>query len=126
MLSYYPSQVIQYLYCPRFTYFEHVLSIPQYEEKSFLAMKGRDVHDLKLERNKNYLRNKIGVIGKLDDKYLSISGPRGKVDEVLKLKDGTFAPLDYKFALWKDIIFETYKQQLYCYALLIEKTLASK
>ena len=83
-------------------------------------MRGREMHDEKLERNKDYLRKKIGVQEKWLDQYLGIENLRGKVDEVLKLEDGTFAPLDYKFALWKDRVYETYKQQLICYALLIE------
>src|SRR5699024_963856 len=120
MTSLYPSQIIEYLYCPRYTYFEYVLRIPQNEEKFYKVMRGREMHDEKLERNKDYLRKKIGVQEKWLDQYLGIENLRGKVDEVLKLEDGTFAPLDYKFALWKDRVYETYKQQLICYALLIE------
>ena len=30
-------------------------------------------------------------------------------------------PLDYKFAEWKDKVYETYQTQLYCYAWLIEE-----
>lgn len=120
MLSFYPSQLIEYLYCPRFTYFEYVLRIPQQEDKFFKVQQGRELHDEKLERNKDYLRKKIGVQEKYLDQYLATDGLRGKVDEVLQLKDGNFAPLDYKFAHWKDKIYDTYRQQLYCYAVLIE------
>lgn len=120
MISFYPSQIIEYLYCPRYTYFEYVLRIPQHEEKFYKVRRGRDMHDEKLERNKDYLRKKIGVQGKWFDQYLGMEGLRGRVDEVLRIDDGTFAPLDYKFAEWKDQIYETYKQQLYCYAVLIE------
>ena len=121
MLSFYPSQIIEYLYCPRYTYFEYVLSIPQQEEKFYKVQRGRKVHDKKLEQNKGYLRKKIGVKNKYLDQYLSIQGLRGKVDEVLELNDDSFAPLDYKFAQWKEKVYDTYKQQLYCYAVLIEK-----
>jgi len=121
MQSFYPSQIIEYLYCPRYTFFEYVLRIPQNEEKYYKVMRGREMHDEKLERNKKYLREKIGVEKKWLDQYLGMEGMRGKVDEVLKLKDGTFAPLDYKFAQWKDKVYETYKQQLCCYAVLIEE-----
>lgn len=121
MISFYPSQIIEYLYCPRFTYFEYVLRIPQNEEKFYKVIRGRELHDEKLERNKAYLRKKIGVQKKWIDQYLGKENLRGRVDEVLKLDDGTFAPLDYKFAHWKEKIYETYKQQLICYALLIEK-----
>lgn len=115
-----PSDIIQYLYCPRFTYFEHVLDIPQYEEKSYKAMRGRHLHDWKQQINKDYLRRKIGVREKYQEQYLSNNMLRGKVDEVLLLKDGSMAPLDYKFAQYKDRVFSTYKTQLYCYAWLIE------
>lgn len=121
MISLTPSHIIEYLFCPRFTYFEYVLGIPQYEEKHFKVIKGREVHDLKLERNKEYLRKKIGVKEKWVDQYLTNESLRGKIDEVLLLDDNTMAPLDYKFAEYKDRIFDTYKQQLICYALLIEK-----
>lgn len=84
-------------------------------------MRGRDIHNEKLERNKSYLRKKIGVQKKWLDQYLGKANLRGKIDEVLQLDDGTFAPLDYKFAHWKNRIYETYKQQLICYALLIEE-----
>lgn len=121
MVSFYPSQIIEYLYCPRYTYFEYVLRIPQHEEKFYKVMRGRELHDEKLERNKSYLRKKIGVKAKWLDQYLGMEGLRGRVDEVLKLEDGSFAPLDYKFAHWKDKVYETYKQQLACYAVLIEE-----
>lgn len=126
MQSFYPSQIIEYLYCPRFTYFEYVLRIPQNEEKFYKVMRGRELHDEKLERNKEYLRKKIGATDKWTDQYLGTDGLRGKVDEVLQLKDGTYAPLDYKFAVWKDKVYDTYRQQLYCYAVLIEETFNTK
>lgn len=115
-----PSEIIQYLYCPRFIYFEKVLGIPQYEEKSYKAMRGRKLHDSKSSINKDYLRKKIGATDKLQEQYLTNDLLRGKVDEVLTLGDGTMAPLDYKFAQYKDKVFSTYKTQLACYACLIE------
>ena len=116
-----PSHIIEYLFCPRFTYFEYVLGIPQHEEKYYKVMKGRELHDEKLEQNKNYLRKKIGAVNKYLDQYLTNNWLRGRIDEVLELKDGTMAPLDYKFAEYKDKLFETYKIQQYCYATLIEQ-----
>lgn len=120
MISLTPSHIIQYLYCPRFTYFEHVLMIPQYEEKNHKVMMGRQLHDERLERNKGYLRKKLGVVARYDDQYLTNEQLRGRVDEVLELEDGTYAPLDYKFAEYKDRVFSTYRTQLICYAWLIE------
>lgn len=116
-----PSHIIEYLYCPRFTYYEYVLCIPQYEERHYKVEKGRQVHDQKLERNKDYLRKKIGVVEKYLDQYLTNEQLRGAVDEVLLLNDGSMAPVDYKFAKFEDRIYETYRTQLECYAVLIEE-----
>jgi CRISPR-associated exonuclease Cas4 len=121
MVSLTPSHIIEFLFCPRYTYFEYVLCIPQHEEKHYKVKRGREVHDLKLERNKEYLRKKIGVQEKWADQYLTNASLRGKVDEVLLLEEGSMAPLDYKFAVFKDRIYDTYQQQIYCYAVLIEE-----
>lgn len=121
-----PSHIIEYLYCPRFTYYEYVLCIPQYEERHYKVEKGRAVHDLKLERNKDYLRKRIGVVEKYTDQYLTNELLRGTVDEVLLLNDGNMAPLDYKFAIFEDRIYETYRTQLECYAVLIEENFERK
>ena len=126
MLSLTPSHIIEYLYCPRFTFFEYVLTIPQHEEHHYKVMKGREIHDQKLEQNKNYLRKRIGATDKFLDQYLTNDLIRGRIDEVLVLEDGTMAPLDYKFALYEDKIYETYRTQLYCYAWLIEETFDKK
>ncbi len=55
------------------------------------------------------------------DVYLGGKNLRGIVDEVLFLNDGTAAPLDYKFAIYNERIFKTYRIQMHCYALLIER-----
>lgn len=121
-----PSHLIEYLFCPRFTYFEYVLQIPQYEEKDYKVMRGRHLHDERLEQNKDYLRRRLGVVNKYLDQYLTNDHIRGRIDEVLELADGTMAPLDYKFAEYKDRIYETYRTQLYCYAWLIEENFDRK
>lgn len=120
MYSITPSHIIEYLYCPRFTYFEYVLRIPQFEDKNFKVMQGRTMHELKALQNKEYLRQRIGVREKRLNVYLTNTLLRGEVDEVLFLKDGTAAPLDYKFAKWEGRLYDTYRTQLACYAWLIE------
>ena len=120
MFSITPSHILEYLYCPRFTYFEYVLRIPQYEDKEYKVMKGREVHDEKSEQNRGYLRRRLGATAKVINPYLCNEWLRGEVDEVLTLADGTMAPLDYKFARWEERLYDTYKTQLACYAWLIE------
>lgn len=114
---------MQYMYCPRFVYYMHVLNIEQREHKRALVNKGRDIHELKMVTNKDYLRKKIGATDKHKDVYLSSKELKlvGKIDEVLILSDNSAAPLDYKYAFWENRIFKTYKMQQTLYALLIEE-----
>jgi CRISPR-associated exonuclease Cas4 len=115
-----PSYIIEHLYCPRFTFYERVANVPQYEEKLYKVQRGRELHDQKLEDNKPYLRRKLGVVEKWLNPYMCNEHLRGELDEALLLADGTMAPLDYKFAEWKDRVHLTTEIQLYCYAWLIE------
>jgi CRISPR-associated exonuclease Cas4 len=122
MFSLTPSHIIEYMYCARFTYFEYVLRIPQFEEKNYKVMQGRSMHELRSLQNKDYLRKRVGAVDKRLNVYLTGGAGyklRGEVDEVLWLSDGTLAPLDYKFAKWEDKVYDTYRIQLICYAWLI-------
>jgi CRISPR-associated exonuclease Cas4 len=115
------SQMLEYLYCPRFTYFEYVMDISQNEGQRFKVEKGRNIHEKVRKTNSEYLRKKIGVKDKKSDVYLSSPlGIRGIVDEILFLNDDTAAPLDYKFAEYKQKLFKTYRFQLIFYARLIK------
>jgi CRISPR-associated exonuclease Cas4 len=117
-----PSHLLEYLYCPRFTYYEYVLGIDQREEKRFKVQKGKDTHLFKEKINPGYLRKKLGVVKK--ESEIMLNSPalniRGKVDELLYLDDGTMAPFDYKFAEYKDRIWKTFKVQETLYALMIK------
>ena len=117
-----PSEVIEYLFCPRFIYFMNTLKIEQHEDRRRLVTKGREMHKLKLINNKDYIRKQIGCIDKETDVYLSSDKLKlvGIVDEVLTLSNEERAPLDYKFSVWENKIYTTYKTQQILYALLIE------
>lgn len=123
-----PSEVMEYLFCPRFIYFMNCLQIPQNEEQRYKVQMGRNIHKIKERINKQYLRKKIGVIDKEIDVYLASNewGIRGIIDEVLFLEEGTMAPLDYKFSEYKGKIFNTYYYQSLMYAILIEKNYKKK
>jgi CRISPR-associated exonuclease Cas4 len=116
-----PSLIIEHLYCARYTFYEQILKIPQYEEKFYKVKRGRALHDSKLESTKPYLRRKLGVVEVRTDQSMTNDFIRGRLDEVLWLSDGTMAPLDYKFAEYDDTVHLTYQLQLYCYAWLIEE-----
>lgn len=117
-----PSEVIEYLYCPRFIYYMLYLKISQHEKNRFKVIRGREVHKTKSNINKKYLRKSIGVKEKLLEQKLYSCKYRihGIVDEVLFLEDGTAASLDYKFAEYKDRLFLTHKYQAVMYSMLIE------
>lgn len=115
------SHLLEYLFCPRFTYFEYVLDIPQHEEKRFKVEIGREIHEKARKMNPDYLRKKIGIEEKKTDVYLaSPSGIRGIVDEILFLDNGSAAPLDYKYAEYKERTFKNHRFQLVFYAQLIK------
>ncbi len=117
------SDVLEYLFCPRFIYYMHCLDIPQHEEKRFKVMKGREVHEEKMVTNPDYLRKKLGVVKKEINVFIGSKQHhiKGIVDEVLILDDGTAAPFEYKFAEFKDTIFQTYKYQLVLHAIMIRE-----
>jgi len=115
------SHLLEYLFCPRFTYFEYVLDIPQHEEIRFKVEVGRSIHEKIRKMNPAYLRKKLGVKEKKSDVYLAgRSSIRGIVDEILFLDDGTAAPLDYKYAEYKERTFKNHRFQLVFYAQLIK------
>lgn len=117
-----PSEVLEHIYCPRFTWFMNVQQIPQHEEARFKVLKGREVHRRRATENRDYLRRKIGAVRREINVYLASPKLRlrGIVDEVLWLRDGTMAPLDYKYTEARDQVFKTHETQVTLYGMLIE------
>lgn len=118
-----PSEVIEYLFCPRFTYFMNCLKIPQHEELRYKVQKGRKIHKWRERINKDYTWKKIGCVSRDHSVYLASYKlrVRGIVDEVLTLQDGTLAPLDYKYAEYKEYTYKTHTIQSTLYAMLIKE-----
>lgn len=119
-----PSHLLEYLFCPRFTYFEYVLGVPEHQEKRFKVRKGRAVHEERQRINPGYLRKRLGVVGRENDVELNCMRLhlRGRVDEVLTLADGSMAPFDYKYAENKGTVYRNQKIQAALYAVLIRET----
>jgi CRISPR-associated exonuclease Cas4 len=120
-----PSDLLEHLFCPRFTWFMRVQNIPQYEDRRFKVLKGCEIHQRRETENKAYLRKKLGVAKKEVAVYLASPRLRlrGVVDELLWLGDGTVAPLDYKFTLPRDDVFKTHRIQILLYAILAREVL---
>jgi len=112
-----------HVFCPRFTYFGHVLMIPQHEDKRYKVLTGRKVHERRSRENRDYLRRKINAIKKEINVYLASHTLRirGIVDEVLTFSDGTMAPLDYKYTPHREFVFNTHQLQVGMYGLLIRE-----
>src|SRR5271168_5016632 len=113
------THLLEHLYCPRFSFFEHVLAVPERQEKRPLVLKGRQVHEERRRINPQYLRRKLGVVERHFDVPLSSArlGVRGSVDEVLTLADGSMAPFDYKFAEAPRTVYHNLKMQSALYGL---------
>ncbi len=104
--------------------FRVLFDIPEHQEKKrFKVLTGREIHEDKTQINKDYLRKRICVTDKEIEVYLSSEKLhiRGIVDEVLTLNDGTMAPLDYKFAEYKEREYKTCKIQSIAYGMLISE-----
>ncbi len=118
------SDVLEYLFCPRFIYFMYCLDIPQHQELKYKVLRGREIHAEKRTTNPHYLRKKLGVTRREHDVFLASRDlhVKGIVDEVLFLDDGTAAPFEYKFAEFKQRVFNTYRYQLVLHALMIQES----
>ena len=117
------THVLEHLFCPRFTYFEYVLAIPEHQERRPLVQMGRLAHEERRKINPGYLRKKLGVVQRQFDVPLASRrlGVRGEVDEVLTLADGTMAPFDYKFAEDPGQVYHNQKVQSALYGLMIRE-----
>jgi CRISPR-associated exonuclease Cas4 len=118
------THLLEHLFCPRFTYFEYVLGVPERQGQRTLVQKGRLVHQERRRTNPGYLRKKLGVVRRQFDVSLASAalGVRGSVDEVLSLADGSMAPFDYKFAEAPRKVYHNQKMQSALYGLLIRET----
>lgn len=122
------THALEHLYCPRFTYFEYVLCVPERQGKRPLVVKGRAAHEERTKINPAYLRKKLGVVKREFDVPLSSRrlGLRGSVDEVLTLSDGTMAPFDYKYAEEPRSVYRNLRVQSALYGLLIRETFGAE
>ncbi|MGO8746927.1 MAG: CRISPR-associated protein Cas4 [Thermoguttaceae bacterium] len=117
------SELLEHLFCPRFTYFERYLMLPEFQERRKKVLRGREVHQVKEDTNRGYLRKRLGVVDKkIDLSLVSVRHHlRGRLDEALFFGDGTAGPLDYKFACDPGVIYRTLRLQSAAYALMIRE-----
>lgn len=117
------SDVLEHAFCPRFTYFENYLQLPEFQERREKVRRGRELHAVREATNRAYLRKRLGVVDKKIDVSLVSERLhlRGRADEVLFFRDGTAGPLDYKFARDPGRVYRTLRLQSAIYGLLIHE-----
>jgi CRISPR-associated exonuclease Cas4 len=120
-----PTEVLEHVWCPRFTWFMQVQKIPQHEETRFKVLKGREIHARRERENPDYLRKKLKAVQRQDAVYLASPRLRlrGIVDQLLWFKDGSVAPLDYKFSQVneKETVYKPHRVQISIYAMLAQE-----
>lgn len=116
-----PKEVVNHVFCPRFTWFAHIMGIPERAGLRYKVRKGKAVHARRERENRGYVRKKIGAVKKEIDVYLASRRERlrGRVDEVVWLDDGCVAPLDYKYTSAPDRIYYGHRIQVSLYALML-------
>jgi CRISPR-associated exonuclease Cas4 len=119
-----PSDVLEHVFCGRFTYFERHLALPEFQERREKVRRGRALHEVREATNRSYMRKRLGVADKRID--VTLASPRhnlrGRLDELLFFDDGSAGPLDYKFARDPGRIYTTLRLQSAIYALLIRES----
>ena len=119
-----PSDILEHVFCGRFTYFERHLALPEFQERRERVKRGRDLHNTREATNRAYLRKRLGVVEKRID--VTLASPRhhlrGRLDELLFFEDGSAGPLDYKFARDPGRVYTTLRLQSAIYALLIRES----
>jgi CRISPR-associated exonuclease Cas4 len=119
-----PTDIKQLNYCKRFIFYMKCLNIPEQIKNRFKVQKGKELHERKIIENKNYLRKRLAVSEKKInvEVYSKKHEIKGIIDELLFLEDNTCAIIDYKYAKYENVIYDTYKTQMTMYALMCEET----
>lgn len=119
-----PTDIKNLNYCKRLIYFEKCLLISENLTNNYKVQKGKELHNKKEKENIRYLRKRIDVINKMNnvELYSNKYHFKGIVDEILFFNNGLCSPLDYKYAKYNNVIYDSIKTQMAMYALMIEET----
>ncbi len=114
------TDVVEYAFCPMFTYFGNVLGLKQHEQRRGTVQSGRKLHLAHEKTNRRYVPDQtdgkklIGV--KL---YSEKLGLVGKIDEAIEMEDQIIL-IERKFTD-NTVIGKTLKVQLGLLSMLIEE-----
>ena len=116
------TDVVEYSFCPKFTYFINVLGLDQYEQKRGTVAAGRKLHKLHERNNPTYIphtnKGKKLVARKFYSEKFDLSG---KIDEAIEMDDEIIL-IERKYTDIYDIS-DTLLVQLGLLSILIEENL---
>jgi CRISPR-associated exonuclease Cas4 len=116
------TDVVEHAFCPKFTYYGHVLKLEQFEQKRGTVQQGKMMHKRREKTNTSYIPQ--GIVGKkiIGLKiYSSRLGLSGKIDEAIELKNEIIV-IEHKYSNRVEI-GDTLKAQLGLLAILLEENL---
>ena len=82
------TDVVEYAFCPKFTYFINVLGLEQFEQKRGTVTAGRKLHDKHERDNLRYVPQEFSGKKIVARKFFSAKyGLSGKIDEAIEMKN---------------------------------------
>jgi len=116
------TDVVEHVFCPKFTYYGHVLKLEQFEQKRGTVQQGKIMHKRREDTNTSYIpHDRVGrkIIGlKIYSRRMGLSG---KIDEAIESKNEIIV-IEHKYSDRVEI-GDTLKVQLGLLAILLEENL---
>lgn len=114
------TKVVEYVFCPRFTYYESVMGLPQYQQKRGTVKSGKEHHTKASSTNRTYVPahisgNKVNSLKMVSKKHEFV----GIVDHAI-ISDDEIVIIERKKTKFKKI-YPTLKVQLGLLAILLEE-----
>ena len=82
------TDIVEYVFCPKFTYFINVLGLEQFEQKRGTVTGGRKLHNRHEKDNLRYIQQGFSGTKIIARKFFSAKyGLSGKIDEAIEMEN---------------------------------------
>ena len=116
------TDVVEYAFCPKFTYFINVLGLEQFEQKRGTVTLGRQLHNRHEKDNLKYIPQGFSGTKIIARKFFSVKyGLSGKIDEAIEMEN-EIVLIERKYSD-NHTIYPTLRVQLGLLSVLIEENL---
>lgn len=116
------TDVVEYVFCPKFTYFINVLGLKQFEQKRGTVTAGRKLHDKHEKGNLKYTPQEFSGKKIIAHKFFSEKhGLSGKIDEAIEMENEIIL-IERKYSD-NHTIYPTLRVQLGLLSILLEENL---